>query len=761
MRISLYIKLNGIVQGVGMRPFIYRIANELGLSGTVYNSSSGVEIYVTGEEELLDIFLYRIKKEAPPSSQIHQISTKQIELREYHGFSIIKSIDGKNIDTTIPADISLCINCRNELINKDDRRFLYPFINCTDCGPRYSITKKIPYDRSNTTMERFIMCDRCAEEYNDPSNRRFHAQPNACPTCGPSVTLHNNRLDKITQDYDAIKKVKEFIRDGKIIAIKGLGGFHIVCDATNKISINTLRERKKRSMKPFAIMVPDLKTVEKFAKTSDIEKKILLSEKSPILLLEKSEDYSLPEEISYQNTRIGIMLPYTPLHFLLFYDPETNNYDFEALIMTSGNISELPIEFINESAVEKLGDIADFFLLHNRDIFNRVDDSVVYVLEGKEVVLRRARGYVPEPIIIRKPCKESVLATGAELKGCFAITRENQIILSQHLGDLKTEEGIEFFINTYNLITNVLQINPRLAILDKHPLYLTRKIVKKLEIKDIYEVQHHYAHICSVLLENNFEEKVVGFAFDGTGYGDDGAIWGSEVFICDLREYRRIGHLRYAEMAGGDSASELCYIPAISFLTTIGIDYKSIRTFIELRPEDIELVNYSLQKKINLHKSSSMGRLFDAIAFLLGIRARNSFEGEAAMALEFFADKACHEHYPVNLIKNELIEIDYYSLFEQIIEDIKSGVDRSIISAKFHNWIAHAILKISNEIRTNSGINTIALSGGVFQNRYLINSVIGLLKENNFQVLMNRKVPPNDGGISFGQIGHYIYYKSS
>lgn len=763
MMVSYSIKINGIVQGVGMRPFIYRLARESGLKGTVKNSSRGVEISVTGEEEVIKNFIERIKIESPPASKITSIDIIKIETVIFDNFSIIDSSDEDEVKTLISPDLAICEDCRSELLNKNDRRYLYPFINCTNCGPRYSIIKKIPYDRPNTTMAKFTMCERCNNEYNTPDDRRFHAQPDACKKCGPDIflKLKDKKDDNEIRGYEAIRRTKELLREGKIIAIKGLGGFHIACDARNQEAVNHLRTRKRRSMKPFAIMVPDINTAKRFAIISDKEKEILLSPRSPIMLLRKCDSYDLIEEISYQNEHIGIMLPYTPLHILLFYNPDSQEYDFDALVMTSGNISELPIEYINEEAYKKLNDIVDAFLVHNRDIYNRVDDSILYLFEDKEILIRRARGFVPETITIKKGINESVLATGAELKGCFATNRSNNIILSQHLGDLKTEEGIEFFIHTYRLITDVFRIKCAGAILDKHPHYLTREITNRLGIKNIYEVQHHYAHICSVLLENDFEEDVTGFAFDGTGYGDDGAIWGCEVFKCNLKGYTRIAHLRYLEMAGGDSAAELCYIPAISYLYATGIDPKEFNSLKEIRDEEIELIKYSLEKRINLHKSSSCGRLFDAVAFLLGLRKKNSFEGEAAMALEYIADKTITDFYPAKINESFPIQIDTFELFYMILEDIKRGEDIGRISAKFHNYLANIILLISKISRENYGINTIALSGGVFMNRFLMKTTVDLLQKNRFNILINRKVPANDGGISFGQIGHYIYSVSS
>lgn len=761
MKVSLLIRINGIVQGVGMRPFIYRIANELGIKGKVYNSPRGVEILVTGEEESINTFISNIKNSPPPASRIISIETEKIKLTDFEDFSIVHSSEDNEVTTSVSPDLCICEECRAELINRKDRRFLYPFINCTNCGPRYSIVQKVPYDRPNTTMKKFVMCENCQQEYENPSDRRFHAQPNACHSCGPQPFLKVKGEDKILSGYEAIKLTRRLLKDGKIVAIKGLGGFHIACDATNRESVCRLRDRKRKNMKPFAIMVPDLKTAERIAVISEQEKRMLKSVESPIVLLKKNKDYDLPEEISYENDYIGIMLPYTPLHTLLFYNPDTLDYDFFALVMTSGNIGELPIEYTNETAEMVLDNIVDAFLMHNRDIYNRIDDSIAYSFEDERIILRRARGFVPNPIIINRGLNESVLATGGELKGSFALNKFNQIIQSQHFGDLKTEEGMEFFIHTYKLLTDIFQIQPQTAILDKHPLYLTREIAKRLNIKNVYEVQHHYAHICSVLLENNYEKDVIGFAFDGTGYGDDGAIWGSEVFVCDLNNYKRRAHLKYVEMAGGDTASEFCFIPAISYLVASGVDPAEIDIYKRFEREKYELVLYSLSNKLNTFTTSSMGRLFDAVSFLLGIRDRNSFEGEAAMALEYYSKKDIKDFYSVNLYGDDEIEIDTSSLIKEIISDVKSHTECSIVAAKFHNYIVRLILEISKRIREESGISTVALSGGVFQNKYLLSQSVRNLRENNFIVLINRIVPPNDGGISFGQIGHYIYSRSS
>jgi len=755
MKVSYIIHINGIVQGVGMRPFIFKTAKRLGIRGRVRNSTDGVEIIASGSLEDIDRFISEIKSNAPTVSKIDEIRKIETEYIDYVDFRIDISSDNKPVITSISPDLAVCSDCRGELIDKRDRRYLYPFINCTNCGPRYSIVKKIPYDRQNTTMTKFVMCPLCSEEYCNPEDRRFHAQPDACKDCGPNVSLLSNSGTEIAEGYNAIVHTKRLLQEGKIVCVKGLGGFHIACDAKNSDAVRLLRDRKRKNMKPFAIMVPDISIIERFAVLSQSEKNRLQSPRAPIVLLRKRYPFDMPDEVSFENEYIGIMLAYTPLHYLLFYNPENLSFDFEALVMTSGNIAELPITYTNEEAIAKLSDLVDAFLVHNRDIYNRVDDSIVYFINSDEIILRRARGYVPEPIISNKGLDYSILASGAELKCTFSVNRGNHIIVSQHLGDMKNIDGRDFFIHTYNLITDIYRINPETAIVDKHPDYLNRRIVDDLGFRNLYEVQHHYAHICSVLFEDGMEEPVIGFAFDGTGYGDDGAIWGSEVFVCDLRGYERVGHLAYTEMAGGDTASEWCYIPAISYLAGTGIGLVDIPAFDRIKEEQARLVLYSLKNRINLHRSSSMGRLFDAVSFLCGLRSRNSFEGEAAMALEFHSDKEIDKQYPVDLSVD--MEIEIGGLLNAILNDIRSGVPVSVIGGGFHNWLSNVILEISNRLRKKTGINKVVLSGGVFQNKLLLNKTKNLLRHYDFEVFHNRIVPPNDGGISFGQIGHYIY----
>lgn len=760
MKVSYLIKLNGIVQGVGMRPFIYRLANELSITGVVRNTASGVEIIATGDTTTLDIFIKRLKDEAPPASRISELHYNKIPLEELAGFRIDTSRDESQVITSISPDLSLCHDCKSELLRRQDRRYLYPFINCTDCGPRYSIIKKIPYDRPNTTMSSFVMCRDCSKEYHNPGDRRFHAQPNACPVCGPMVSLvRKDNHPRLDGKY-AIEGAREILKRGGILALRGLGGFHLACDAKNDTAVDLLRGRKRGNMKPFAIMVPSLEFAEKFSEINEGERRLLLLPSSPIVLLKKKGGSDLSERIAIQNEYIGIMLAYTPIHTLLFFNPETGSFDLDALVMTSGNISELPIEYQNEQALEKLYHIADGFLLHNRDIHNRVDDSIVYQFEGDEIILRRARGYVPEPIKISKKVDKVCLATGAELKSTFALNRSDEIIISQHLGDLKNTEGIEFFVHTYRLLTETFRIVPEIAILDRHPAYLTREIVKKIGLNRTIAVQHHYAHICSVLLQENIEESVIGFAFDGTGYGDDGNIWGGEVFVCSLSTYERIAHLRYVEIPGGDSASEICLLPAVGYLVGAGFDATRILSsgyYTVVSEEGLSLALYSLKNKINTYTSSSMGRLFDAVAFLLKIRERNSFEGEAPMALEYLADKNCNEFYDVPIIEGSTLQFDGHDIVSKILSDITNGISVPIISARFHNGIAKTILKLSKRIRDERGIKKVVLSGGVFQNKFLLKMSVEILRSDGFEVFFNRIVPPNDGGISFGQIGHFIY----
>ena len=763
------INIKGIVQGVGFRPFVYNLAKSLNLKGYVANTADGVSIDIEGEDVIS--FIDRLPKEAPPLSEISRIDISPMPFYGYEDFEILKSSD-KGSFTLLSTDVSVCDDCLKEMFNAADRRYLYPFINCINCGPRFTITNAIPYDRPNTTMSVFKMCQECEAEYNDPNNRRFHAQPNACMTCGPLVEL-KVKSDKLKVDdkENPIKETIRLLKEGAIVAVKGLGGFHIACDATNKEAVESLRLRKRKTNKPFALMAPDIETIEKYCEASEDEKKILVSNKRPIVLLKKKSgtDFTapLPGAVAPNNQYLGFMLPYTPLHYLLFYYPAGSENvipHFSALVMTSGNFSEEPIVIDNNEAILKLSDIADAFLVHNRGIFMRADDSVVrnhfLVHKAKPLFIRRSRGYVPDPIALDDDGPE-VLGCGADIKNTFTLTKGRYAILSQHIGDMENYETVQFFEESLKNLKSVYRVNPVAIGYDLHPNYLSTKWALnqisnlKSQISN-YGIQHHYAHIASVMAENGIKRKVIGVAFDGTGYGTDGNLWGSEFLIADILDFRRAGHFKYVPLPGGEMAIKEPWRIAVSYIRDIAGDetmyYMKSIGFIE---------RYGADRLNNIFKvidnrdfsplSSGAGRLFDAITAMLGVCDTNTYEGEAAMALESYTTGDMDEDYPVDIIFKEKMEVDFSLTILRLIEDMIRGIGRDIIASKFHNTIVTAIGGVVQKLSTLYKLHDVVLSGGVFQNMYLLKNTVDRLKSIGMNVYINEKVPPNDAGISLGQ----------
>jgi len=750
MKIRKNIIIKGIVQGVGFRPFIHKLVQNYNLSGWVLNSNQGVEIEVEGKTEEINSFVSNVKKKLPPLARIEKIEVNQLPLVGYKGFSIKKSIvKEENSFILVSPDISICEDCLQELFDPQNRRFRYPFINCTNCGPRFTIIKDIPYDRKKTTMNNFKMCSLCQGEYDNIEDRRYHAQPNACADCGPQVSLYQNKI-KI-EGIDPIEKAAKLLKEGKIGAIKGLGGFHLACDATNNKAVTRLRRLKNRETKPFAIMSFNLEKIMQYCKLGEKEKEWLLNRARPIVLLRKKEDSLISPLVAPRNNYLGVMLPYTPLHYLLLKD------NFTALIMTSGNITDQPIIGDNLEALEKFDGIVDFFLSYNRDIFNRCDDSVIKIINDNNVFFRRSRGFVPHPIILDFKLRE-VLALGGELKNTISFSKENYIFLSQYLGDLKSVETLEFFKESITSFKKMFKVKPEIIACDLHPDYLSTQYAEEIKVKKglkVVRVQHHHAHIVSCMAENNVKEKVIGVAYDGTGYGDDGNIWGGEFLLCDLKKYSRVGHLKYYPLPGGDKAVMEPWRMAYSYLYSIyGSGAKKIDIDFNRRMDydKLSIIEKMIDKNINSPLTSSCGRLFDAVSSLIGIRDEITYEGQAAMELESFCASGIKERYKFRIHKEgEEFIIDPQQIFIDIIKDLKEGIDKKIIAAKFHNTVAEFTLNLCGKIRENTGINEIALSGGVFQNKYLTEKVVFLLEDKGFKVYIQRKVPPNDGGISLGQ----------
>jgi hydrogenase maturation protein HypF len=764
----LDISIRGIVQGVGFRPFIHALANELSIKGFVTNTSEGV--FMTVEGERLELFLERIRTDAPPLARIMSIDISPAEPAGFPDFSIRESRETGSF-TLLSPDVAVCDDCFSELFDKTDRRYLYPFINCTNCGPRYSITRSVPYDRANTTMKVFPMCPECSAEYADSSNRRFHAQPDACAVCGPHVSLRAGEQVNVDEGEDPIAGAIRLLEEGMIVAVKGLGGFHIACDASNADAVRRLRERKRRSNKPFALMAPDMERIKTFCHVSEEEERLLLSMRRPIVLLEKRDDISLPEEVSPKNRHIGFMLPYTPLHHLLFRYPLEKGSDairrFDALVMTSGNMAEEPIVIDNDEAFDKLSGMADAFLTHNRDIFMRVDDSVVKSGKGVVVrswasdlpqrlsIVRRSRGYVPDPIPLIDEGPD-VLGCGADLKNTFTITKGRYAIPGQHIGDMENYETLNFFEETLKNIKSVYRAEPIAIGHDLHPGYLSTQWALRQEGVEKIGIQHHHAHIASVMAEKGIREKVIGVAFDGTGYGEDGTLWGGEFLIGDTSGFRRAGHIDYIPLPGGEMAIKEPWRIAVSCVRKAAgkevIDYLEPAGFIErYGAEKINAIVKICGEKTLSPLSSGAGRLFDAVAALTGVCDRNSFEGEAAIALESLVLDDVVEDYPVDIGFRDPMVMDFSMAILSILKDIEAGTDRRIISSKFHNTVAAAAVAVVVKLSSVTGIRKVVLSGGVFQNAWLTDSVMKGLMLEGLAVYTNELVPCNDGGISLGQ----------
>ena len=751
-RVRIFIK--GIVQGVGFRPFVYNLAHSLNLKGFVMNSSRGVTVEIEGDNS--SIFIDRLTKRAPPLSQIMEVDITPMPYHGYQDFRIIESSDEGSF-THISADVSICEDCLRELLDKNDRRYLYPFINCTNCGPRYTITKSIPYDRPNTTMSVFKMCEKCEGEYHNPGDRRFHAQPNACPICGPNVTLVLSPQSSVLIQ-NPIKDTIELLKAGKIVAIKGLGGFHIACDAANDEAVKRLRERKRKSNKPFALMAPDVKTIKKFCEVSEEEKGILNSNRRPIVLLKKRQSLSLlSDEVAPNNQYLGFMLTYTPLHYLLFYYPTTDGGShFDALVMTSGNLSEEPIVIDNEEAISKLSVLADAFLLHNRDIFMRIDDSVVRVSrDSSPSFIRRARGYVPAAILLHDEGPE-VLGCGADIKNAFTLTKGSFAIPGQHIGDMENYETVMFFEESLRNLKDVYRVNPVALAYDLHPMYLSTQWAIKQGIEKI-GIQHHYAHIASVMAEKGIKDKIIGVSFDGTGYGIDGTLWGGEFLIADINGFKRAGHFRYIPLPGGEMSVREPWRTAISYIFDIAgdeaIQYLESIGFVErYSNERVNSIITIVDKKQFSPLSSGAGRLFDAVSAMLGICDKNTFEGEAAIALESITRPDITDDYPIDIKFKEPIEVDFSHTILKIIDDLLHGQDKGIISSKFHNTIATVIFRVVQKLSSLHKINDIALSGGVLKNMYILHTTIYKLNTIGVKTHINEKVPSNDAGISLGQV---------
>jgi hydrogenase maturation protein HypF len=752
------ISVRGIVQGVGFRPFIYALAQQYGLTGLVRNDAEGVHIEAEGPPEELELFLQGIREKAPPLAVVETVSWRPLAVLRERDFRIEESREGVRRRALISPDVATCAECVAELFDPADRRYRYPFTNCTNCGPRFTITRSVPYDRAMTTMAHFEMCPKCRREYEDPSDRRFHAQPNACPVCGPQVRL----LDRFGHEVrgkpeDTILRTARMLRGRAVVAIKGLGGYHLACDPFDARAVRTLRARKARQDKPFALMARDLEQVRKLCRVGPEEEKLLASPARPIVPLERLERSGIVEEVAPRQDTLGVMLAYTPLHHLLLHDAGI------PLVMTSGNNSDEPIAYREEEAFEQIGDIADYFLVHDRPIHMRTDDSVVRVA-GREVYpIRRSRGYAPAPLGVAESFVQHILACGGELKNTFCVAKERHVFLSHHIGDLENYETLRSFREGIEHYCRLFDVRPELVAYDLHPEYLSTKYALELEEAGlpVVGVQHHHAHVAACLADNErpSEERVIGVALDGTGYGTDGAVWGGEFLEGSVAEgFARRAHLAYAPMPGGAAAIRQPWRMALAQLIALygeeEVSKLPLAMVREAGETNVRLVARLVEHGLNTPPTSSAGRLFDAVAALAGVPGsrRTTYEGQAAVELELAANGPAGRGYPFRLRpEGEGWMIETSGIIAAVVEDLLAGRSVGAVSSSFHRTMAEVVVAGCEEIRAAGGVSAVALSGGTFQNLLLLGQVLELLAGRGFTVYRHRRVPANDGGLSLGQ----------
>ncbi|MDB6123274.1 MAG: (NiFe) hydrogenase maturation protein HypF [Pedosphaera sp.] len=748
------IMVRGAVQGVGFRPFICRLATELQLNGWVLNSSQGVQIEVEGERTTLDQFLLRLAREKPSRAMIHTLEHSFLDAVGHDGFKICRSDEGGAKTALILPDLATCADCLREIFDPHNRRHLYPFTNCTHCGPRFTIVNALPYDRPNTSMKQFTMCPECEVEYHDLHDRRFHAQPNACPKCGPNIELWNAAGHLLAKNNDALLQAVSAIQGGRILALKGLGGFQLIVDACAEDAVRRLRECKGREEKPFALMYPSLEAIKLDCQVSELEARLLLSPESPIVLLERQSEISvtpfrngqsvIASSVAPHNPCLGVMLPYTPLHHLFlrkFGSP---------IVATSGNLANEPICIDEQEALERLHGIADLFLVHDRPIVRHVDDSIVRVVLGRELVMRRSRGYAPLPIHLKEQLP-NILAVGAHLKNTVAMSVGSEVFISQHIGDLETKEAYSAFGKVTADFQRLYEVTPEFTACDLHPDYLSSKFAHQAGAP-IVTVQHHYAHVLACMAENELDAPVLGVSWDGTGFGTDGTIWGGEFLFVDEDSFSRVAHFRPFKLPGGEAAIKEPRRSALGIFYEIFGDalfeHRDLRLLKNFSMTELRMLRQAMAKEINAPVTTSAGRLFDAVASLIGLRQRASFEGQAAMELEFATQKGVGEFYPFEVQKNGTMLVDWRPTILKILEEVRHGQTIGTIAARFHNTLAEMAVSISLEV----GIPRVALSGGCFQNKYLTERTVQRLQEEGFRPYWHQRVPPNDGGIALGQV---------
>jgi len=766
-RRGLRVAVRGVVQGVGFRPSVYRLAHQHQIAGWVRNTTWGVEMEVEAQAPDLDRFLRDLRDQAPPLARIESLSSEEIPANGCQGFRILPSQAQAGAYQLISPDIATCADCLRELLDPDDRRYRYPFTNCTNCGPRFTIIEDVPYDRPRTTMRSFRMCALCQREYDDPLDRRFHAQPNACPNCGPSLTLLDSEGHQVS-DGDALERTAALLRQGGIVAIKGLGGYQLACDATDARAVARLRGRKRRPHKPFAVMVADMAAVEEHTTPSDAERELLTSPSAPIVLVSWRQDSSIVEGVAPANRFLGIMLPYTPLHHVLLRDVA------RPLVMTSGNLTEEPIARDNQEALRRLRGIADRFLAHDRGIYARYDDSVWFVPAGMPQPIRRARGYAPFPLRLPFQAKP-ILACGAELKNTFCLTRDRYAFLSQHIGDLENLETWDHYLATIDLYRRLFHIEPRAVAVDMHPRYMATRYGLDLARSGLraIPVQHHHAHLAACLADRLVDGAVIGVILDGTGYGLDGRIWGGEFLVGDGRGFQRAAHLQYLPLPGGDQAIRKPYRLALAYLLALLGDRPLPPALARAPEQERRIIATMVARGLNTPLTSSMGRLFDALSALLGVCAEATYEAQAAIELEMLAQGGDLDAPPypfalevadgvegwgqVEPLVARTLELRLAPLFGQVLDNLDSGVAASQIAARFHLTVAQMIAEVCADLRSQTGLERVVLSGGCFQNRLLLSLALARLEAKGFQVITHSQVPCNDGGIALGQavVAHY------
>lgn len=739
--------VRGAVQGVGFRPFVYRLATSLGLNGWVVNSPQGVFLDVEGDHERLNDFILRFQRETPPRSFIQSLESSLLDPVGYASFEIRESESAGDKTALVLPDCATCPECLAEIFDPSNRRYLYPFTNCTNCGPRYSIIAALPYDRINTSMRGFIMCDSCLAEYNNPGDRRFHAQPNACPDCGPHLELWNDAGTIIATRHEALQDAVAMILEGRVVAVKGLGGFHLVVSARHDGAVKLLRERKHREEKPFALMAPSLDWVRYVCRVSDFEARLLISPEAPIVILERipggPNDPGVTPAVAPGNPYLGIMLPYTPLHHILLRELQC------PIVATSGNLTDEPICTDEREALDRLWGIADAFLVHNRPIVRHVDDSIARIMVGRELIVRRARGFAPLPVELPQAPVESV-AVGAHLKNTVAVSKGTNVFVSQHIGDLETAQSYSAFQSALSSLRQLFEVRPARVVSDLHPDYLSTRFARGMGLP-VITVQHHFAHVASCIAENRVTEPVLGVSWDGTGYGPDGTVWGGEFLLTHGSTFERIGTFRRFMLPGGDRAVKEPRRSALGVLYEIlgpQLFEDSNRLPISaFTAREITILHQALDQKLNAPVTSSAGRLFDAVASIMGLRQVSSYEGQAAMELEFCtAGASSDECYEIRVSPDRVF--DWEGLIRGILHDSANSVPRSLISAKFHNSLTEVIVSVARI----AGQERVVLTGGCFQNRYLTERTVQRLTAEGFKPYWHQRIPPNDGGIALGQI---------